>query len=61
METKNKNKLRVSLRSKNKINIASLAEEFGGGGHFDVAGCQIPNNKNSINKLLNSAIKLIKS
>ncbi len=28
----------VSLRSRDKVNVASLAEKFGGGGHFNAAG-----------------------
>jgi phosphoesterase RecJ-like protein len=51
--------LRVSLRSKGKINVARLAEYYGGGGHFDVAGCFIPNNKRAINDLFNRAKKLL--
>lgn len=51
--------LRVSLRSKEKINIAQAAEAFGGGGHFDVAGCEIPNNTKSMKKLLNFAGRLL--
>ncbi len=30
---------RISLRSKNKINVARVAERFGGGGHKNAAGC----------------------
>lgn len=55
----NGNALRVSLRSKGKINVARLAEHYGGGGHFDVAGCYIPNNKKAINGLFNRAKKLL--
>jgi phosphoesterase RecJ-like protein len=51
--------LRVSLRSKGKINVARLAEHYGGGGHFDVAGCYIPNNKKAINDLFSRAKKLL--
>jgi bifunctional oligoribonuclease and PAP phosphatase NrnA len=29
---------RVSLRSKNRVNVAQVAEEFGGGGHKNAAG-----------------------
>ena len=29
---------RVSLRSKNRVNVARVAEEFGGGGHSNAAG-----------------------
>jgi phosphoesterase RecJ-like protein len=32
---------RVSLRSKGKHNVARVAEEFGGGGHRNAAGCRI--------------------
>ncbi len=55
----NGNALRVSLRSKGKINVARLAEHYGGGGHFDVAGCYIPNNKRAINDLFSRVRKLL--
>ncbi|MFA5039333.1 MAG: bifunctional oligoribonuclease/PAP phosphatase NrnA [Candidatus Omnitrophota bacterium] len=32
---------RISLRSKGRVNVGEIAEEFGGGGHPDVAGCFI--------------------
>lgn len=31
----------VSARSRSKINVQRLMEEFGGGGHFNLAACQI--------------------
>ncbi len=34
-------RFRVSLRSKGRLNAASLAERFGGGGHFHAAGFSI--------------------
>jgi phosphoesterase RecJ-like protein len=34
-------KFRVSLRSKGRLNAATLAERFGGGGHFHAAGFSI--------------------
>jgi phosphoesterase RecJ-like protein len=37
-ETKDK-KWRISFRSKNGLNVAHLAETFGGGGHLNAAGC----------------------
>jgi phosphoesterase RecJ-like protein len=52
--------LRVSLRSKGKINVASIAEYYNGGGHFDVAGCSIPDNAESRKKLLAMAIRLLR-
>ena len=32
---------RVSLRSKGKIDVSKIAQNFGGGGHFNAAGCTI--------------------
>lgn len=52
--------LRVSLRSKGRINVAFLASSYGGGGHFDSSGCYIDNKKNSIKEFLHSAKQLIK-
>ena len=34
-------KYRISLRSKNKNNVAKVAEQFGGGGHRNAAGCRV--------------------
>ncbi|KXK04792.1 MAG: exopolyphosphatase-like protein [Acidobacteria bacterium OLB17] len=34
-------KYRVSLRSKGSINVAKIAEKFGGGGHRNAAGLQV--------------------
>jgi len=34
-------KFRVSLRSKGAINVAKVAEVFGGGGHSCASGCAI--------------------
>ena len=33
---------RVYFRSKDGINVAQIAAQFGGGGHFNAAGCTIP-------------------
>lgn len=56
---KDKKQLRVSLRSKGKINVASVTEAYGGGGHFDIAGCYIPNNSKSVRKFLNLTKNLL--
>lgn len=32
---------RVSLRSKGRLNVAAVAEEFGGGGHACASGCSV--------------------
>jgi phosphoesterase RecJ-like protein len=34
-------RFRVSLRSKGKLDVASIAEEFGGGGHACASGCAV--------------------
>jgi phosphoesterase RecJ-like protein len=51
--------LRVSLRSKKDINIALLAEMYGGGGHSDVAGCTIANDPKVIEQFLRRAKKFL--
>ena len=35
------NQYKVSLRSKGKVNVSSLAAAFGGGGHVLASGCMI--------------------
>jgi len=52
-----KNIWRVSLRGKNKVNLAKVAETFGGGGHFNAAGCTI---KGSEEEVINSVIEAVK-
>jgi len=49
------NILRVSLRSKEGIDIGYLASIYGGGGHHDVAGCRIHNNQKTIQKFISQA------
>lgn len=44
--------LRVSLRSKGRINVAEAAEYYNGGGHFDVAGCNIKNDPDAVHEFL---------
>ena len=56
---KDKNRIRVSLRSKGKINVAAIAEYYGGGGHFDVAGCFIPNRRESVKEILDLSKRLL--
>jgi bifunctional oligoribonuclease and PAP phosphatase NrnA len=34
-------RVRMSLRSKGKINVAAIAEQLGGGGHENAAGCTV--------------------
>ena len=51
--------LRVSLRSKGRINVAHLAQAFGGGGHFDVAGCIVANKPAIKKDILKQAEQLL--
>jgi phosphoesterase RecJ-like protein len=52
---------RTSLRSKGDVNVARIAEQFGGGGHRNAAGCTLKGDCNQIEQqivpLLQDAIK----
>jgi phosphoesterase RecJ-like protein len=48
---------KVSLRSKGKVNVASLAENFGGGGHERAAGCTLSGELGDVKRRLYSKIK----
>ena len=52
---------RTSLRSKGDVNVAKIAEQFGGGGHRNAAGCTLKGNGAEIERqvvpLLQDAIK----
>lgn len=49
-------KFRVSLRSKGDINVAKVAEQFGGGGHRNASGLRIEGDWNEIEEVLVSAV-----
>jgi len=52
-----KGKFRVSLRSKNKIDVRIIAEKFNGGGHIRAAGCTVYGDLDEVkNKVLNEII-----
>lgn len=57
---KNDKTIRVSLRSKGNIAAIKVADRFGGGGHFDSAGCRIKNSKASIHEVLKLAGELVR-
>lgn len=42
--------IRISLRSKNHIDVAKFAEQFGGGGHARAAGLKIPGQIEEVRK-----------
>ncbi len=48
---------KVSLRSKRLVNCASLAAEFGGGGHERAAGVRIKSDLQSVKQLILTAVK----
>ncbi|HEV8591386.1 MAG TPA: bifunctional oligoribonuclease/PAP phosphatase NrnA [Pyrinomonadaceae bacterium] len=48
---------RVSLRSKGDINVASVAEKFGGGGHRNASGLKIEGNWNEKERELVEAVR----
>lgn len=52
---------KVSFRTKGKVNAASIAKVFGGGGHRSAAGCRIYGYYEDIyNKLLSAAMEMLK-
>ena len=56
---KNRREWRVSLRSKEGIDISLLAEQFGGGGHISAAGCTVPKRHSIMKKIIASAAQLL--
>lgn len=57
---KERGMLRVSLRSRNGVNVGKLAERCGGGGHADIAGCMIPDQKQAVARLVRAACEMIR-
>ena len=50
--------VKVSWRSNGKINVATLAQQFGGGGHPAAAGAEVKGSlKNTISRVLEETIK----
>jgi len=52
---------RTSLRSKGEVNVAKIAEQFGGGGHRNAAGCTLKGSWDEVERqvvpLLQDAVK----
>ena len=52
---------RTSLRSKGDVNVARIAEQFGGGGHRNAAGCTLKGNLDELERqvvpLMQDAVK----
>lgn len=53
LKEKRKGEIKISLRSKNDIDVSQIAMQFGGGGHIKAAGC-------TINDTIENAEKIIK-
>ncbi|MDR0946261.1 MAG: bifunctional oligoribonuclease/PAP phosphatase NrnA [Ruminococcus sp.] len=41
VKEKEKGKFRISIRSSKNVNVSEICSEYGGGGHFNAAGCTI--------------------
>ncbi len=53
---------RVSLRSKDGLNVARIAEQFGGGGHKNAAGCHVEGDWNKAeSKIVSAVVEAIES
>lgn len=50
---------KISLRSKDDINVARIAEAFGGGGHKNAAGCRIKADFETAKKEILSQVKRV--
>jgi phosphoesterase RecJ-like protein len=47
----------MSLRSKGNLNVAKIAESFGGGGHARAAGCSVQGNISDVKNKVISTIE----
>jgi len=55
---KEKNKLSLSFRSKEEINVAEIAQRLGGGGHKNAAGATV---EGEFEKMVEEILKVVKS
>ncbi|PWT70413.1 MAG: bifunctional oligoribonuclease/PAP phosphatase NrnA [Proteobacteria bacterium] len=51
-------KWRISLRSKGTVNVAEVAESFGGGGHHAASGCLLEGSLNTVTERVTNRLKL---
>ena len=60
LKEKKDNEIKVSLRSKNYVDVSKIAQSFGGGGHIKAAGCTIYDSiENAKKKIIESVLKTI--
>ena len=48
---------KVSLRSKERFNVAGIAEKFGGGGHVNAAACRCPGDIAQVKQAVGAAVR----
>ena len=48
--------VRVSLRSKGRVDVQSVAAQFGGGGHLNAAGCSMTGDLHTARRLVVDAL-----
>lgn len=56
---KNHNEYKISFRSKDRIDVARLAANFGGGGHEHAAGCTIQGDLGTVKRIIVGAIQKV--
>lgn len=49
---KNEKEIKVSFRSKNYVNVSSIAQSFGGGGHVRASGCTIKDSIENVKRMV---------
>lgn len=60
LKEKKENEVKISLRSKNYVNVSKIAQSFNGGGHVRAAGCTIYDSvENAKVKILEAVLKEI--
>lgn len=60
IKEKKENEVKISLRSKNYVNVSEIAKKFNGGGHIRAAGCTIYDSvENAKEKVLKEVLKSI--
>lgn len=57
LEERGDGTVKVSLRSKSYLDVARVAEQFGGGGHTNAAGCRISGSLSNVLARLKNAIE----
>ncbi len=51
------NSYKISLRSKEKVNVAEIAESFGGGGHYNASGCVVKGTLDEVREKVLGAVE----